>query len=462
MTSTTSDVQKHRCKRFSHFLTNINFFDEKDDLSLGDQLLATKIFLVSFITTLTIVVFSTAFTFQTKTVVVQSPSETIFIDLSLQYPSTFSCSCRESSIRQDQFLSFYPQYHPICSSQLINPTFIGSSLSDMNMSDYWPTDYRLMAASHLQILTLLCRTVNQTIMNALVEFADRHIITPQALFRDVFAMKIEELVEELKTTTVTSNKHRSDFVWSSIVQNEIHTALRSNYYVLYIPDTTSSQGWPAIYQYLNRTCSCGSTDTCIGQAGIYNWTGRVGVNFTTVFERVRYDPLSLLEVPGMMAGCFPYSSLLKSTLECFYQQSCLDLLKTFIPGLSFISPISSTSSRFTENTTVENLSNQLFVESWNNQSNFTKYFQACSPQSCSYSYDQRFNWIYVTITLIGFFGGLKISTFFVAPFAVKFVRKLQKTIRRCRHNKVDQTSTVDEVHSKSEYSYDLILCWCIY
>jgi hypothetical protein len=47
----------------------------------------------------------------------------------------------------------------------------------MNMSEYWPLDYRIMIASHVQILALFCQTIKQTISDALDEFATGHIIT---------------------------------------------------------------------------------------------------------------------------------------------------------------------------------------------------------------------------------------------------------------------------------------------
>ena len=185
---------------------------------------------------------------------------------------------------------------------------------------------------------------------------------------------------------------------------------------------------------------------CSSQAAIYNWIGREGVDDSTIFGDVQYDPPALFRVPGMLVGCYPYTSLIQSTLECFYDQSCLDLLQSFIPELSFPSPISS--SRFPQNTTVDDLYLELFVESWNNQSNFTEYFQRCSPESCSYSYDRRFDRIHVLITLVGLVGGLLITTSLVSSILVKIIRKLQSFLRKCHRNPTDQITTVTEANPK--------------
>jgi uncharacterized membrane protein len=66
------------------FLTKINFFDEKESLSLVDQLLATTIFVSLITIALFIIVVFTGFT-------IQSPSENTFKQLFFEYPSTLLC-----------------------------------------------------------------------------------------------------------------------------------------------------------------------------------------------------------------------------------------------------------------------------------------------------------------------------------------------------------------------------------
>ena len=463
MTPTTSYKQVARYKRFQEFLLKVNLFDNDDNdnekLSLVDQLLATRVFLFLLAITLFIVVIFTAFSPQTHTVTVQSPSVTTFNELSIQYSSTLSCSCQQSFIRQDQFLSFDPQYHPICSSQFVNQTFISSSFSDMNMSNYWPLDYRLMIASHFQHLALLCQTVKQTVVDALAEFATGHIISNQVLFPDVFDAQTSALVESLKTTTVSNHKYMSDFLWFSISQNGISSALRSNAYIQYIPGASAYHLLSASYQYSNDSCSCRRNNTCFHQAGIYNRTGRAGVNTSTRYGNVNTDPPLLFSIPGIMIGCLPYYSLLQSTLACFYNQSCIDRMQSFINPLSLVSPLSSSSSRFVQNTTVNELLNELLIESWHNQSNFTEYFQVCSPHFCSHSYNRRFNVLYIIVTLISLFGGLRIITYFSAPYLIKIMRKLQKS--RCCHNTTKEITTVPTV-DPSQSKYFLILYFYVF
>ena len=64
-----------------------------------------------------------------------------------------------------------------------------------------------------------------------------------------------------------------------------------------------------------NVCSCFRSIDCRASTNIYNIT----------------DGLVLMKVPGIVASCLPMKSLLLSTIECSYNQTCID---TLMPGLS--------------------------------------------------------------------------------------------------------------------------------
>ncbi|UJR19652.1 hypothetical protein I4U23_022787 [Adineta vaga] len=133
-------------------------------MSLTDQLFATRILIFfSFICFLLIIYFI-LFNIQTNTITISFPSETLFKQLSSQYS--------------------------ICTSQFINQTFL-SSLSDVNMSNYYILDYRIIAASHFQILASLCRIIKQIISDSLDEFYSKQIITHQVISYETFHAQID-------------------------------------------------------------------------------------------------------------------------------------------------------------------------------------------------------------------------------------------------------------------------------
>ena len=92
----------------------INLFDDREELSLVDKLFDTEIFSLLF------VIIFTGLSVQTQTITIQSPSIDKFIEFSSRYSSRFSCPCKQSSIRQNEFV----QYHPICKSQFVNQIFL--------------------------------------------------------------------------------------------------------------------------------------------------------------------------------------------------------------------------------------------------------------------------------------------------------------------------------------------------
>ncbi|CAF4440264.1 unnamed protein product [Rotaria sp. Silwood2] len=451
MVETISLDRASKYKRLYYFLININLYNDKEASSLIDQLLATRIFLFLLVITLSTVIIFTTFNVQTNTVTIESPTEIIFEQLSTQYSTTLSCPCTKSSIRHDQFILLDLYYHPICTSQFVNQTFI-SSLSDYKMSEYYPLDYRIMIVSHFQVVALLCRTITQMVSDAFEEFATRYMITNKALSHSILYAQVTSLVEQLKATTIANIKHINDFLWFNIFQNQIHSGLRTNYFIQVIPGAPTQKFIISKYRTLNKACSCSSSNICVHQAGIYNWTGRGGVNTSTIFGDLTIDPPLLLTIPGIMVGCLPYNSLFESTLECFYNQSCIDQVQLFINELLLVTPLSS--SRFEQNTTVIDLFDDLFIELWIQKINFTDYFQVCSPHSCLYSYDRRFNLLYIIVTIISLFGGLKTILYFSTPSIVMLIRQIPKF--NTVHNTDNEIPTTNQIDTNETLKHRFI------
>jgi hypothetical protein len=128
-----------------------------------------------------------------------------------------------------------------------------------------------------------------------------------------------------------------------------------------------------------------------------------------------------------MAGCLPLDSMRQSTLECLYNQSCVDSL-ILQPDLSQPKALNASLSRFPLNATVGSMfDGSLFIESWFNTSNFSQYLAACAPRSITYSYQGRFNIIQLIIILIIAFGGLFIILEMITPILVKLCSRKKQS-----------------------------------
>ena len=104
-----------------------------------------------------------------------------------------------------------------------------------------------------------------------------------------------------------------------------------------------------------------------------------------------------------MAGCYPLEALLQSTLQCFYDQECIDSNDVFRALNS-----SSSHSRFDVNTTIESIFQTLMIEEYLNTTSYENYFAQCAPSLCSYSYNARQETIDIVTSLIELYSGLVI------------------------------------------------------
>ncbi|CAF4435334.1 unnamed protein product, partial [Adineta steineri] len=104
---------------------------------------------------------------------------------------------------------------------------------------------------------------------------------------------------------------------------------------------------------------------------------------------------------GMMAGCYPLESLLQTTLQCFYNQSCIDSTNKFTQ----LNISSLKTSRYQKNTTIQSILNNLMVEEYIINKSYENYFNQCAPSSCSYNYMKKYQVTEGIINLISLYSG---------------------------------------------------------
>jgi hypothetical protein len=119
-----------------------------------------------------------------------------------------------------------------------------------------------------------------------------------------------------------------------------------------------------------------------------------------------------------MVGCYPLEALLQSTLQCFYDQQCIDSYGNFKALNS-----SSISSRFDVNSTVEFILQELMIEEYLINISYENYFAECAPSSCSYLHIGHRNRIDIVMPLIGLYGGLVIIIEWITELIMKLFRR---------------------------------------
>ncbi|CAF4685569.1 unnamed protein product [Rotaria sp. Silwood2] len=156
----------------------------------------------------------------------------------------------------------------------------------------------------------------------------------------------------------------------------------------------------------------------------------------------------IITIPGFVGGCLPVDGLRQSTLECLFDSACLIMLSTLLN--SSMVPPSLNASIVTQfpylTTTIGSIIDELFVEEWINTSNFSAYYQECSPHLCRVTLNENNNVIYMITTLLGFYSGLTLCLRFIilrSFLAFKTVRYLRQKRRQNKTN-VAYRNTTDQ------------------
>lgn len=164
--------------------------------------------------------------------------------------------------------------------------------------------------------------------------------------------------------------------------------MQTNYHI-YLWDSD----FPSFYSIEYSGCSCDESAACFSPAVMYN----------------RNRNLIIFVVPGFHSECYIIESLLVSSLQCFYDKQCFDNLTYYVNStweLNVTVLNTSLSTKFTPNSTVGEMIDELMVEQWNSTITFRKYYDEYKPSECIYTVGSRNDAIYIVTTLIGLFGGL--------------------------------------------------------
>lgn len=172
-----------------------------------------------------------------------------------------------------------------------------------------------------------------------------------------------------------------------------------------------------------NVCACSVTHNCPQVAGHFFCIN--GNNCTA--------NTAVWTVPGIVAGCTATDDTLLSDFRCFYNQTCLNTVLSMynvdmpdrlpLPAatLAIQALNSSAPSHYVPEDTFLTIFSQLMVEKWEIQSNFTGYYGACAPISCTYVSVQRLNMIGILTTIVSLIGGLTVSLRLLITISGRFI-----------------------------------------
>jgi hypothetical protein len=376
--------------------------------------ITTRVYLAILLITLGIITTYLLLPLRVHTVTVENPSQTIFENLHDKYSTTLQCPCSRIINSYELFTSLSPILHPVCSSLFISEAWI-VSISSLNTedSDYDAIDFRVAGPSFFNTLATLCLLSNLTINDAWYVFGQTPLITDETLIQSEFYARTKVAIEQFQNNTISEFKNIL-----SLIDLHTETLYATGYESvdLYTDQLSTSQtqidfGWlPAE----SPTCSCALDGQCNDVMSFFSYT-----------DGTLYAPYNLtFTLPDISVGCFVLPSVLQSSLGCFFNQTCLDMVQFEIESERSINIciLDANSTRFSPNSSIGTILDNLMVETWNERIEYDKYYEECAPEQCTYSYTSRNNPFQIVTTLVGLLGGLSVVLKIIIPFIVRWIR----------------------------------------
>ncbi|CAF4347812.1 unnamed protein product [Rotaria sp. Silwood2] len=404
----------------------LNIFDDavsrSNPFNLRTAIISTRFYFALLILSLITLVIFTSLSNENISITIRNPSEASYEYLLRTYSRTLSCQCSRTIIPYSDFTSTNIKYHPVCSSMFVSDDWIDCLLSP-NMNTLYQADFRAFASTFFQSLVTFCSHAQRSINDALDNLPSETLLTPDILSFQSLDVKVQAKSQFLQTSTANSLVRLLELVRSTTYTDTLYSAFQTSELLL---KTTTDNGSITLIEVKvslfpndSTECECLITPTCSLPAGFFNGTD-IGI-IATIWS----EPLNPVFVNGISFSCYPIESLLQSTLECFFNQSCLETLLQFFSNCNTlnIDVLNINQTHFTADTTIEELISLLFIENWSVQTLFTNYFTLCAPMLCTYTTEKRKSLLYVITQVLGIYGGLTVTLRVCIPIIVGWWRK---------------------------------------
>ncbi|CAF3940841.1 unnamed protein product, partial [Rotaria sp. Silwood1] len=237
-------------------------------------------------------------------------------------------------------------------------------------------DARTVASSYAQLLHLLCQLSQEAIEAPIIADLGSFTLTTQATSLYYVQMIIKDRIDII----IRNANGLGTNAVATIPSNVTNIALIST----------------TVYEMMDGSlCYCLAGKTCSMPAAIY-WD--VVEQMGNVYSINRNKTL----VRGMQTDCFVSNGLFSSTLECYYDSSCLELL---VSNTTAFTPLNATiPSKFSIDSRVQDLMNELMLEEIDSSYSLEMYYPHCAPLTCMYSYTHRVELLTIITSIIGLVG----------------------------------------------------------
>jgi hypothetical protein len=401
------------------YFRNLNLFqppvgsNAREDEQSHFNIIVTRVYLVAL--TVLLIAFGIFIWSQleTITVTIDNPHKQQFDEL----PLDADCPCSRISLSYGEFISLKPILHQVCESEFVTDRWIKALFSDSNATYYYFKDFRTFGSAQFEALAAFCRLSKSYLEQSSDSFKKSTFISSQSLSKSNFEREINSSIAQFQETVPRTFATQLELIRRITTSNRLISGLQTNY--IFIQGDPYANGGPVKYDRKNGTyCSCSLDFRCTSDAV-----------FNSIFDApTQYDYVSHNNTPlrGIQSGCLPVNSVLASTLECFYNQTCVNHLVSFFrTNEHFLAMTVTNKSRFSPYVTVQSIVDHLMVEDWiidiDIDVSYQKYYDRCAPLSCTYSKEKRHSLVYVLTQLISLLGSLIFVLRLMIPIIVRFI-----------------------------------------
>ncbi|UJR08381.1 hypothetical protein I4U23_012652 [Adineta vaga] len=316
---------------------------------------ATRLYILLFLISLVVISIYNAVQPRTITKTFPKPTVTLYKQLREKYKDKLECSCGSIATTYDRFIEIKAVFHEICRSPFTSDAWrinLTHNL-DPSLAIYARRDYRRFLSAHLQYLSGLCDLSIELVTSSMDQFRRSLFITTQLLSEEDFRATINLTIEQRKSVAPMTFARVFFLIRSANHGNAFVSTYETNFrYILPWEDIYGTYA-PTEAMIYDNECSCGKHPNCTTEARFLDTKTNMSVS-----------------IKGLKIGCTPSESFHLSTLECFYEQSCIDLIQKHVDHIVDNSSaksayiLSERMIHFLVNSTINELIDDLFVDEW--------------------------------------------------------------------------------------------------
>ena len=329
------------------------------------------------------------------------PTQKTFERLVKDHPSTLKCPCTQLSIAYGLFSQVNVQLHQVCSSSFVSTEWIQSIwIDDYYSFSLYQSDVRRTLSVFWQIIAGFCQLSDISINSTIERFEKTLLLTPLALNENLLRTETRTTFDSLISSTYATFSRNLLAIESVTAGNQLVSGLATNFDARLSPDSRL-----LLSPRMLGNCSCLNLEGC---------------------PRPSTDE-TFNSIPGLISDCLMIEGTLQSSLECYYNISCISLLH---PSMSSIQALKTENDHYSlPNWSLERLLQSFMIEQVFIVLEFERFYENCQPIFCSYTYSRRFDFLHTFTIVIGVYGGLSVILAFIVPITAKEIIKRKQRAR---------------------------------